>query len=293
MWAVMPVEADLHAHTTASDGTESAGRVVARAAAAGLRVLAVTDHDTVGAVSDAVMAARGVGITVVPGVELSSRHRGGDAHVLGLFVPHDDPGFLAALAERRAGRLAAVAESVRRLQALGVPITLDDVRREARGDAVGRPHIARAMVRAGVVRTMEEAFTPRFIADGGAAHVPSRPEPPEEAIRFLRRFGAAPVLAHPGSFGSGESLGEANVAALAAAGLVGLEVYHPAHDALQRARYAALAARYGLVATGGSDWHGPRTGRVAEATGEPGCDGVDLAAAAALAARIGRAFGLE
>jgi predicted metal-dependent phosphoesterase TrpH len=281
-------EADLHTHTTASDGTEPPERLVARAIEAGLRVLAVTDHDTVAGVPVALEAARGTGLAVIAGVELSSRNRRGDVHVLGLFVPHDDPAFLLALAERRAGRLAAVTESVRRLRALGVPITLDEVLREASGEAVGRPHIARAMVRAGVVPTIEEAFTPRYIADGGAAHVPSRVAPPEEAVHFLRAFGAVPVIAHPGAFGHGDRLEAADLAALVPAGLVGVEVYHPAHDGRLRAHYVSVAERLDLVASGGSDWHGPRQGRALEPAVAPGEDGVGLATVETLAGRVGR-----
>lgn len=283
-----PVDADLHAHTTASDGTDSPEQLVARAVAAGLRALAVTDHDTVAAVPRALAAARealaGPGLTVVPGIELSSRLRGGDVHVLGYFVPYGDPAFQARLAGLQAGRLAAVAESVRRLRALGVPITLEDVQREAAGEALGRPHIARAMVRAGVVGAVEEAFTPRYIGNGGPAHVPSRPEPPEAAVRLLREFGAAPVVAHPGAFTEGDTLHEADLAPLVAAGLAGLEVFHPAHDQGLRSYFAGVAARLGLVATGGSDWHGPRGNRAGEAV-EPGGEGVALAALEALAAR--------
>ncbi len=284
------VEADLHAHTTASDGTDSPERLVARARERGLAVLAVTDHDTVAGVGAAVEAARanGGGPIIVPGVELSSRVRGGDVHVLGFFVPHEDPAFRARLGERQAGRTAAARESVRRLQALGVPITFEDVLREAGGEAIGRPHIARAMVRAGVVRTVDDAFSPRYIGSGGAAHVPTRPEPPEAAIRFLREFGAAPAVAHPGSFAPGDRLVEADLRPLVDAGLVGLEVFHAAHDQGLRTYYGGVARRLGLVATGGSDWHGPREGRVDREGVEPGCEGVPAGAVAALAARVGR-----
>ncbi len=287
-------EADLHTHTIASDGTEPAEAVVARAAAAGVRALAVTDHDTVAAVGAALEAARRLGAeaapAIIPGIELSSRLRGGDVHVLGYFVPHEDPAFLARLAALREERLAAVAESVRRLRALGVPITLEDVRREAEGEAIGRPHIARAMVRAGVIAEVDEAFTPRYIGNGGAAHVPSCVAPPEAAIRLLREFGAAPVVAHPGAFAEGEVLREADLVPLVAAGLVGLEVFHPAHDRSLRSHFGAVAARLGLVVTGGSDWHGPRAGRAPEVTVEPGAAGVDLEAVAALAARVRRTW---
>lgn len=285
------VEADLHAHTTASDGSEAPAAVVARARAAGLAVLAITDHDSVSGVAEAVAAARDRGgPAIVAGVELSSRLRSGDVHVLGFFVPYDDPRFWECLAERQAGRVAAARESVRRLQALGVRITFEDVEREAGGGVVGRPHIARAMVRAGAVKTIEEAFTPRFIGSGGAAHVPTRPEPPEAAVRVLREFGAAPAVAHPGAFAPGDSLVEADLAALVRAGLVGLEVFHPAHDQGLRTYYGGIAARLGLVATGGSDWHGPRAGRAEREGVEPGREGVSRDTVLALAARVGRAW---
>ena len=275
-------------HTTASDGTDRPAELVARARAAGLVVVAVTDHDSVGGVAEAMAAAADGGPIVVPGVELSSRLRSGDVHVLGLFVPYDDPVFRERLAERQAGRTAAARESVRRLQALGVPISFEDVLREAGGEAIGRPHIARAMVRAGVIRTVEEAFTPRYIGSGGAAHVPTRPEPPEAAIRFLREFGAAPVVAHPGAFAPGDSLVEEDLRPLVRAGLVGLEVFHPAHDQGLRTYYGGIAARLGLVATGGSDWHGPAQGRAEREGAEPGTEGVTRDTVEVLAARVGR-----
>jgi hypothetical protein len=288
--AMSRAEADLHAHTTASDGTDRPAELVARARAAGLAVLAVTDHDSVGGVGEAMAAAGPGGPVIVPGVELSSRLRGGDVHVLGLFVPYDDPVFRARLAERQAGRASAARESVRRLQALGVPISFEDVLREAGGEAIGRPHIARAMLKAGVVRTIEEAFTPRYIGGGGAAHVPTRPEPPEAAIRFLRDFGAAPVVAHPGAFAPGDSLVEDDLRPLVRAGLVGLEVLHAAHDQGLRTYYGGIAARLGLVATGGSDWHGPREGRVEREGVEPGAEGVTRSTVEALAVRVGRSW---
>jgi predicted metal-dependent phosphoesterase TrpH len=287
--AMARIEADLHAHTTASDGTDSPEQLVARAVAAGLRALAVTDHDTVAAVPAALAAARGPhashGLTVVPGIELSSRLRGGDVHLLGYFVPYDDPAFQVRLVELRAERLAAVAESVRRLRALGVSITLEDVQREAAGEALGRPHIARAMVRARVVEAEEDAFTPRYIGNGGAAHVPSHPVPPVAVVRLLREFGAAPVVAHPGAFRRGDTLHEADLAPLVAEGLVGLEVFHPVHDQGLRSHFGGVAARLGLVATGGSDWHGPRESRVGEGV-ELGREGVALATLEALTARL-------
>jgi 3',5'-nucleoside bisphosphate phosphatase len=243
--------ADLHLHTTRSDGRLSPAEVVRRAAAAGVRVLAVTDHDTTGGVEEAMAEAARLGIRCLPGVEVGVQAFGADIHLLAYFVDPRGAGLQDLLAELRRAREERLVAMARRLRLLGFPVTLAEVRRHVSpGGPVGRPHLAAALVARGWVEDVDEAFR-WYLGSGGPAYLPNRTPTPETVLRTLLASGAVPVLAHPGSAPS-----EAVFERFLAAGLMGLEVHHPRHDAATTARWGAVAAAHGLLQTGGSDYHG-------------------------------------
>jgi predicted metal-dependent phosphoesterase TrpH len=247
------VRADLHCHSTASDGTGPPAEVMARARAAGLDVIALTDHDTVAGHAEARRALPG-GLTLVPGIELSCRLRGHSVHLLGYLFDPADPDLAEECARIRDSRRQRASEMVGRLAELGVPVTWEQVSAIAGDAVVGRPHIARALAEAGVVATPADAFTAEWIADGGRAHVGRYAPDAARGIALVRGAGGVPVLAHPRS--PGYEIADEVVAGLAAAGLAGLEVFHPDHDHSERARLTQLANSLDLVMTGGSDDHG-------------------------------------
>lgn len=255
---------DLHAHSTASDGTQPPADVVRRAAAAGLDILALTDHDTVGGHAEAA-AALPHGLTLVPGAEISCEVvdvAGGrtSLHLLAYLFDPAEPAFAAARDRLRSDRSRRADDMVTRLQSLGVAVTQDRVREIAAGGAVGRPHVARALVEAGVVPNIAAAFTDEWIGSGGRAYVDKYALDPLAAIALVRRAGGVAVFAHPGAVKRGAIVPDEVPAAMAAAGLFGLEVDHPDHDKFTRDRLRALAAELGLFSTGSSDDHGTITG---------------------------------
>jgi 3',5'-nucleoside bisphosphate phosphatase len=244
---------DLHVHSSASDGTDPPAEVMRRAAAAGLDVIALTDHDTVSGIG-AARDALPPGLILVPGMELSCKLEGDSVHMLAYLFDPDYPALAAETELIRDDRTHRARAMVGRLQELGAPVTWEQVTAIADGAVVGRPHIARAMAQAGVVETPEDAFTADWIADGGRAHVSRYAPDPERAIALVRAAGGVPVLAHPRS--PGYEITDEVITGLAAVGLAGVEVFHPDHDHSERVRLTALATRLGLVMTGGSDDHG-------------------------------------
>ncbi len=250
---------DLHAHSAASDGTDPPAEVVARARAAGVDVLALTDHDTLAGL-DAGRAALPPGLTLVGGMELSSRLDGHSVHLLS-YLPCGMSAELAAETQAiRDDRVRRGQAMVARLRELGVDISWDQVAALAAGGSVGRPHIARAMVAAGAIGEPREAFSPDWIGTGGRAYVSRYALHPVQAIGLVRDSGGAVVLAHPGAVSRGWRIPDEAIAGLAAAGLAGLEVGHPDHGPAERARLGELAAGLDLLTTGGSDDHGSLTG---------------------------------
>jgi 3',5'-nucleoside bisphosphate phosphatase len=264
------VRADLHTHSTASDGTCPPAEVMRRARAAGLDAVALTDHDTVAGHAAAAQALP-PGLTLVPGMELSCRLQGHSVHLLGyLFDPRN-----AELAAERAriveSRRLRARAMVGRLAELGVPVTWEQVSAMAGGGVVGRPHIARAMLAAGAISSPDEAFGPDWLGPGGRAHVTRYAPDPARAIALVRAAGGVTVLAHPRAGARGWMIPDEVIAGLADAGLHGVEVRHPDQDQSQRRRLASLAARLGLVASGGSDDHGELTGyRIGTVAAEAG-----------------------
>ncbi len=248
---------DLHAHTTASDGTLAPRELVRLAARHHVRVLAVTDHDSTGGVREAMDEARGHGpLEIVPGLEINCDVPGAEIHVLGYCVDWEAPWFQAFLGAQREERRQRVYRITERLAELGMPIDPDAVFALVKEGSAGRPHVAQAMVDRGYVRSVREAFD-RYLSRGGPANVPRRRLTPVEAVRVIRRARGVPVLAHPGLADRDELIPE-----LVEAGLQGIEAFYPEHSSAQIAAYRALCARLGLVATGGSDFHGPRVGGV-------------------------------
>ena len=247
---------DLHTHTTASDGTLAPRDLVLEAVRRGVRVLAVTDHDSTGGLAEAAEEARRhPPLEIVPGLEINCDVEGAEVHVLGYFVDHEAPWFQAFLAEQRAERVARIHRIAERLAALGMPIDPAEVFALVREGSAGRPHVAQVMVRRGYVKSVREAFD-RFLKAGGPASPPRRRLAPVEAVAVIRKAGGVPVLAHPGLAGRDEL-----IPGLVAAGLQGIETYYAEHSALQTQAYLDLCRRLGLVATGGSDYHGPQSGR--------------------------------
>lgn len=248
------LRADLHVHTTASDGTLSPAELVAAALAAGLRAVGICDHDSTEGVGPAGSAARGTSLDVVPGVEINTSSSGLEVHVLGYCYRPGAPKLTSLLARIREERQDRMRRMVDRLSAAGHPVRLERVRELAGEGAIARPHLARALVEAGIAESEMDAFS-RFLTPGRPGYVERYKLAPVEAVRAVLAAGGVPVLAHPGLIGRDEIIGE-----LVDAGLVGLEVYHIDHSPEQVERYLGIARRYGLLVTGGSDFHGPGHG---------------------------------
>ncbi|MFI6618117.1 PHP domain-containing protein [Streptomyces sp. NPDC050528] len=248
---------DLHTHSTASDGTDTPAELVRNAAAAGLDVVALTDHDTSRGYAEAIDALPS-GLTLVTGAEMSCRIDGVSMHMLAYLFDPEEPALLAERELVRDDRVPRARAMVGRLQELGVPVTWEQVARIAADGSVGRPHVATALVELGVVPTVNDAFTVEWLADGGRAHVAKHETDPFEAIRLVKAAGGVTVFAHPGASKRGHTVPEAAIAEMAAAGLDGIEVEHMDHDAETRVRLRGLAKELGLLATGSSDYHGSR-----------------------------------
>ncbi len=244
---------DLHSHTTASDGEHSPEALLALARAAGVTVLAVTDHDTVAGLQRAAAAAEAEGLGFVPGIEISATAAGREVHVLGHFVDAAESG-LARFSDRLRGeRAVRMGRMVERMGQLGFTVTLEEVEQIGGGGHLGRPHLALALLNRGYVSSTKEAFD-RFLADGRPGHVDRFRLSVEEAIQLLHAAGGTATLAHPGP----SKVTEPTLQALARAGLDGLEVFHVDHTPGQRQALLRTADALGLIPTGGSDYHGAR-----------------------------------
>ncbi|MHB0879034.1 MAG: PHP domain-containing protein [Anaerolineae bacterium] len=240
--------ADLHVHSTASDGRLSPAELVTRALSRGLRVLALTDHDSVDGLDEALRTAQGSPLLVVPGVEFNAQTAHGEAHVLGYCVDHGDTRLRRRLVERQTARDRRAEAMVRLLARLGYPISFGRVQEIAGGGSVGRPHVARALAEAGYVGDVDEAFR-RLIRRGAPAYVPTPTLAAPDAVRWVLQAGGIPVLAHPLQVLEG-------VASLVKEGLAGLEVYYGGYGPEDIAFLERFAISSGLLLTGGSDFHG-------------------------------------
>lgn len=250
--------ADLHLHSSYSDGSFPPRRVVAEAASRSVSPIALTDHDTVAGIPEALQAGTEMEVEVIPGVELSAQDVNQEVHILGYFIRWDNPAFqrtLDVLGRRRRDRLT---EILRRLDRKGIPLTADEVLQIAGQGTVGRLHVARALVARRAVGTLDEAFD-RFLAQGRPAYVERTGFTASEAIAAIRQANGIPVLAHPGSR-------LANLGSLIEAGLQGIEVLHPAHTTEDVVALTRLATKHGLLITGGSDCHGLAKGEISLGT---------------------------
>jgi hypothetical protein len=250
---------DLHAHTTRSDGTLAPAEVAQLAAERGLEGLAITDHDTFAGLDEAAAAASAVGVAFVPGIEFSAEFDRASLHILGYWVDPANGPVREELKRLTDTRFRRGEMMIEKLRELGYEISFERVREIAGGETIARPHVATAMVEAGIVGTETEAFD-RFISDDGIAYVPKHALAPLDALELIRAAGGACVLAHPGMWKGQGSVPDDLIERMAAGGMAGLEVDHPDHDPEQRAKYRALAEGLGLVPTGASDCHGERYG---------------------------------
>ena len=248
---MMDLRADLHLHSSCSDGLHPPAEVMRLAAEAGVQVAALSDHDTVAGIAEAERAARTFGIRLVPAVELSVQYQGQDIHVLGYFIDPHHPRLLAMLAGQRRARLNRLQGMLARLHLQGMPLTEAEGSRLApAGGPVGRPHVAEARFRRGWLETYTDAFR-YYIGLECPAYLSNSTPSPEEALATLREAGGVPVLAHPATYRAADVIER-----FVKAGLAGLEVAHPRHSPAETARLRSLARELGLLETGGSDYHG-------------------------------------
>jgi predicted metal-dependent phosphoesterase TrpH len=244
--------ADLHVHTTFSDGQLPPATVVEKAAELGLVAVGITDHDAIGGVSEALARGTEIGIVVVPGVEISAGIDFQEIHILGYFMDHADEVLQKRLIEFQSARVDRILGMLERLKSLGIVIDADRVFTLSGEGAVGRPHIAKALLEEGYVGSIEEAFQ-TLIGDKGPAYVPRRRVSPEDAMKIIHAAGGVAGWAHPGLEGHDEWIDE-----FITLGLDFLEVVHPEHSPVETREYEAMAQQKGLIATGGSDCHGFR-----------------------------------
>jgi predicted metal-dependent phosphoesterase TrpH len=271
---------DLHMHTTASDGRLSPAELMARVVEAGLTIIAVTDHDTIQSIDEATRLGEEHGVRVVPGVEITAVHEARDVHMLAYFLRHHDPALGVFLDSQQSLRMDRVREIGQRLAANGVPVDVDALLERARskpGTAIGRPWLARALVRAGHVASVAEAFD-FWIGQGQPAYVPRSGPTPFRVLEIVHACGGVVSFAHPGVTKKDQLL-----APLAEAGLDAIEVYHSDHSAEVRRHYRATARSLGTATSGGSDFHG-----FGETRGTLGLVQLPRAEFAALEARVRR-----
>lgn len=248
--------ADLHIHSTASDGTWTPREVVRFARDRGFSCIALADHDTVGGVAEALQAGDELGIEVIPAVELSTLYREAEVHILGYCIDYRSAELQAQLqvfadARRNRGR-----RMVEKLRDLGFDISWEEVKSIAGEGSVGRPHVARALLAKGYIGSIKEAFTPEFIGKGGRAYVERYKMRPEEAIKVIKDAGGVAVVAHPGIYKDMSGLERDDIDYLVQYGLQGMEVWHTEHSEDVSAYYEGMAREMGLLLTGGSDCHG-------------------------------------
>ncbi|MEA2580947.1 MAG: 3,5-nucleoside bisphosphate phosphatase [Actinomycetota bacterium] len=272
---------DLHTHSTCSDGTQTITENVAMAIERGLDGIAITDHDTTAGYTEAYAAAEGTDLEIIPGIEFSAEYDGASLHVLGYFIDPANVPLQEELKRLTDTRFRRGELMIEKLQELGFDISFERVREIAGDDLIARPHIAQAMVEAGIVAQEKEAFD-RFISDGGVAYVPKHALDPVDSLGLIKQTGGVCVLAHPAMWKGNGSVPDSLIEQMAADGMVGLEVDHPDHNAEQRAYYGALADRLGLIRTGASDCHGARYDY------RLGCDTTDAARLAELKRLAGR-----
>ena len=246
---------DLHVHTTASDGTVAPKYVVAQAAMLGLKAIAITDHDTMAGIKEAGEAGEMMGVSIIPGIEISSDYQGREVHVLGYFLDPDAPALQEYYEKSHAAKRERNAKIIEKLQKKGFDITLEAVEAENPGIVFGRPHIARYLMKLGVVSSVSEAFR-RYLDRGRSCFVGRELIPFAEASALIRKCGGVSVLAHPLQYGYKRSELDALCSAAKDAHFSGIEIYYSGYSESDRAKLFDLAEKYSLLPTGGSDFHG-------------------------------------
>lgn len=255
---------DLHTHTTASDGTVEPEKLVELAVERGISVLAITDHDTISGIARARQHVKSGRVDIVSGIELNAERQNVEVHILGYFIDIENKALLTWLEKLRNDRIERVHDILKKLRRLNFPVEYEEVIKYARGESVGRPHIARVLLEKKYVGEFQEAFE-RFLRPGGIAYVPRPHFLPEEAVELIASNNGIPVLAHPGFIQADDRA----VDYLMDFGLKGIEVYYPFHTAIQIEYYREMALRKNLYITGGSDFHGFEAGHFRD-IGAPG-----------------------
>lgn len=245
------IRADFHTHSTASDGTLAPADLLCQASRRGLSILALTDHDTTLGLAPAAAAAHELGIRLIPGIELSTDVEPGEIHILGYGIDPDDRSLQGTLATLRRARETRIDRMVERLRAIGIDLDRRTIHPNTPGGSVGRPHVAQAMIAAGYVTSVSEAFE-RYIGNDKPGYIPSQRLTPVEAIRLIVAAGGIAIHAHPLT----SPLFPGNLPELEAAGLAGIEAYYGEYTPAQRERLAAIGVERGLLVSGGSDYHG-------------------------------------
>jgi predicted metal-dependent phosphoesterase TrpH len=247
---------DLHLHTTASDGVKTPTEIVRYAKAKGLQAIAITDHDTIEGLEEGLSEGKRIGLEVIPGIEISAEHSPGSMHLLGFFIDIHHPLLNDRLEYLQKARAERNPKIVEKLNQLGIDVSYEEVLKASGGGQVGRPHVAQVLFEKGYVRSFQEVFE-RFLKKGALAYVEKLRFTAKESIHFINEGKGVAVLAHPNTLNmNGYSELENLIIQLVKEGLKGIEVYYPEHSALEVAQYRILAERYGLLMTGGTDYHG-------------------------------------
>lgn len=243
---------DLHVHTNASDGRYTPAEIISRAVMAGLKVLSITDHDTVAGIVSALEAVKAFPeLKLIPGVEINTDVPAGEAHILGYFIDHKNPELLSLLKDMRNSRYDRAMKMVAKLKALGMPLSGKRVLEIASTGAIGRPHIAQALLEMGYISSLKEAFD-KYISRNGPAYVERSKVSPAQATELILKSNGLPVFAHPFTVSEPENM----IRDLKAIGLVGIEIYYGGYTSSDIGQLLGLAKKYSLIATGGSDFHG-------------------------------------
>ncbi len=260
---------DLHVHSNASDGTDTPSEIVSLAVSKGLDAIALTDHDTIDGLNEAMKAAKGLPIEIIPGIELSCVHEGVEIHILGLYVNPEDPDFMIEAEKMREVRQKRNNEMIHRFCKAGIEITEKDLKNGNPDAVITRAHFARVLLEKGYVSSMDQAFK-KYLTYGGPYCIKKEAITPEHAIKILKDCGASPVLAHPYLYGLGDKKTEELVSYLKDLGMEGLEVYHSSNNQYESGKLKKLAVKYDLFPTGGSDYHGSNKPDLALGTGRGG-----------------------
>jgi predicted metal-dependent phosphoesterase TrpH len=251
MYRKSKYEADLHCHTSASDGSLTPEGIIEHAAKRGLRAIAVTDHDTIDGWTNAGEAAKRLGILFIKGIEINTDWESKEVHILGFGMDENNRIFKDQLFDLQEKRILRIKEILEKLKRFKIDIAFEDVLQYARGDSIGRPHVAQAMVKKGYIASIKVAFD-RYLKIGCPAYVPRYKLSPTQAIKIIRDSGGIPVLAHPGV----QDL-ESDISQWVREGLRGIEITHPDHSLDDTIKYRKIAEKEDLIPTGGSDYHGP------------------------------------